>query len=232
MPTRFYFGSVATPAVSPPFNVAWEQTGQAVRRKLFYKPTIATQEALTTFTVTVPNTTSQDILVAQLVSDPFPTPVRLRSVSGVDAYFWLVVSKCLESDSLCNAYFAFHARVVSNDGQTDRFTIASSFGFTGYEFSASTASSKAHNTTTAAGTIQSNDRVVVELGVSPVSPTAAGTAQFRLGFASATDQLLSQTETADLASWCEFGQILFGQNLNNYQSIKVGDGMSTGERIR
>jgi hypothetical protein len=54
----------------------------------------------------------------------------------------------------------------------------------------------------------------------------------RQGNSAASDFALTAALTTDLNPWMEFSTDIFGTKLNNYQSARVGDGMSGAERIR
>jgi len=228
MPSRFYFGSTTTPDISPAFDSNWEQTGQAVRRVLYFKNTLSALEALTTSTsVTIPITTTQDILIAQFIGPP------MRSVL-FDARNWsMVVGKCGENASTNNAHLAFSLRVLSTDGGTVRGTLRSSFVNIS-EF-ATTASAATRIIAAAAVTAlvgQPGDRLCLEIGMHVAAPSAAGSGTIRLGFNAASDFALTTALTTDLNGWCEFEQDLFATDLQNYQHVRVGDGMGMTEKIR
>lgn len=226
--TRFYFNSVdGDNAVSPAFDSNWEQTGEAVRRKLYLKNTLAAKTSLTDKTVTVPITTTQDILACQFVSDPIP-PQRIIGLFSI-------VIRCIESAATANAYLAYSLRVCSQDGGTIRGTITSSFT-TGNEFPTTVNTRIFGNGTSTVAitalTTLPGDRLVLEIGVHAEGPTAATTATERFGTSAASDFNLATGQSTDLNPWAELSQDLFATLLNNYQSLKVGNGMSVGEKIR
>lgn len=228
--TRFYLGSVATPSISPAFDSNWEQTGQAVRRKLFYKRNLTALEALTTSTaVTIPITTTQDILIAQFVSDPlFRQRVRIDARN-----FSMVVGKCSEGATTANAHLAYSIRVISQDGGTVRGTLRSSFTtISEFPLVASAATRIISAGAVTALTVQTGDRLVLEVGIRASAPTAAGSGSIRTGFDAASDFALTSGLTTDLNSWCEFAQDLFEVSNPNLQLVKAGDGMSVTEGFR
>lgn len=229
MATRFYLGSVATPSISPSFDANWEQTGQAVRRKLYFTKTLSVLEALTTSTaVTIPITTTQDILVAQFVGEPFGNPILF------DARNWsMVVGKCSENASTNNAHLAFSLRVLSNDGTTSRGTLRSSFvNISEFATTASAATRIIAAAAVTPVTSQAGDRLCLEIGMHVAAPSAAGSGAMRFGFDAASDFALTTALTTDLNSWAEFEQDLYGTRFNNYQGVTAGSGLSTGEKIR
>lgn len=226
MATRFYLGSTATPAISPAFDSNWEQTGQAVRRKLYNKKTIEAIEALTdTTNLTIPITTTQDILGIQFISDPLPYKILL------DARNWSMIIRCQESAGTANAHLAFSLRVLSNDGSAVRGTLRNSFT-TITEFGTTANTKIIAAAAVTALTAEAGDRIVLETGIRASGPTAATTGLMRSGFSAASDFALTNALTTDLNPWCEFDQDLFGTVLNNYQFAKAGNNISVTERMR
>jgi hypothetical protein len=231
MPTRFYFGSTDnTNAVNAIFDPGWEQTGQATRRKLYYGKNLVALEALTDKSVTVPITTTQDILNVQFVSDPLPP-------QSIEAGILTAVVRCSENATTNNAFLALTARIMSNDGQTLRANLLSlQEGGSEFPVTASPVTKIVGNGTTTAVTTacvtQPGDRLVIEIGVFASGPTAGGSAIERFGNNAASDFALTAGLTTDLNPWVELSQNLFPPTLNNYMAMKVGDGMSTGEKIK
>src|SRR4051794_25713472 len=73
MATRFYMPASGSAPITPAFDAGWEQTGQAVRLPLDRKLALTTATPrVDTSAVTVPTTTTQDILAVQYISDPIP----------------------------------------------------------------------------------------------------------------------------------------------------------------
>ena len=226
--TRFYLpaeGSGA-PSVSPAFDAGWEQTAQATRLKLLNKLNLSALSTLTdTGTRTVPITTSQDILCNQFVSDPLP-PQRFLTDTTVSAVIRVLASATTE-----NATLAVVVKVVSQDGGTLRGTLFSTFS-TDTTFLATAATRILAASALTALTTQSGDRLVVEIGAHANAPTTAGTYTMRQGNSAATDFALTTALTTDLNPWVEFSSDILGTQLNNYQFIKAGNGMSVTEKIR
>lgn len=227
MPTRFYFpaeGSGA-PALSPAFDAGWEQTGQATRLKLVRKSTLATVSALAdTGTRTVPITTTQDILCNQFVSDPIPPQLFDASV------LVSLIIRVLESATTANVTLAAVVKIVDAQGVA-RGTLFSTFN-TGTEFGTTQSTRIVAQSAVTPLATQPGDRIVVEIGGHAAGPTAATTYTMRQGNAAASDFALTAALTTDLNPWMEFSTDIFGTKLNNYQSARVGDGMSGAERIR
>lgn len=230
--TRFYFPAEGSgvPPISPSFNAGWEQTGQATRLNLLYKPTLS---ALSTIadngTRTVPITTTQDILCNQFVSDPIPAQ-RIDT----SCLFSLVI-RVFESATTANVTLAIVVGVVSQDGGTSRGTLFSTFNVdTEWPLSASAATRIQAQTAVTAVTTQPGDRIIVEIGGHAAGPTAGTTYTMRQGNSAATDFALTTALTTDLNPWCEFSKDLFGLGVNNYQFPKtISAGIiSVTEKIR
>lgn len=228
--TRFYFpaeGDTA-PNISPAFDANWEQTGQANRLKLYYKPNLSTLSTIAANgTRTVPITTTQDILCNQFVSDPIP-PQRIDT----GCKFSIVIS-CLESAGTANCFIACSVRVVSQDGGTVRGTLFSNFAGGGTEFATTKSTRIFAQTAVTAVTTQPGDRLVVEVGAHATGPTAGTTYTLRQGNKAASDFALTSALTTDLNPWCEFSYDLFNIDNNNYkrfQSVSAGI-ISVGEAM-
>lgn len=229
MPTRFYFDSVTAPNISPAFDSNWEQTGQAVRLRLQYKNTLSVQSALTDSTsVTIPITTTQDILIAQFISEPLEYGLR------IEAQNWsMVIGKCSENANTNNAHLAFSLRVLSSDGGTVRGTLRSSFTtISEFPLTASAATRIIAAAPCTALTTLPGDRICLEVGIRANAPTAAGSGKMRFGTNATSDFALTTALTTDLNPWCEFEQNLFLTTGENYKSLKAGNNMWTNERIR
>lgn len=225
MATRFYFDATNAPAVSPAFNSNWEQTGQALRRRLLSKATNYASTTLTNNTVTIPITTTQDILAYQLVSDPLG-PTNLGGL------FYIVI-RCAESATTANAHLAYALRILRADGTTF-VEVASSFA-TSTEFATTAATrliGNATSTISIANTtiLQAGDRLILELGIRASAPTAATTGTLRVGTSAASDFAFTSGLTTDLNPWCQFtADIGFPHRINNHQHAKTGGGMSAGD---
>jgi hypothetical protein len=225
MATRFYFEPTIAAAVNPAFDAGWEQTGQAVRRAMRYKATVAALTALTdSAAITVPITTTQDILCYQFVSAPMPP----RRIIGTCSF----VMRCLESATTANVNLAAVLKAVNQDGGTVFGTLFSTFG-TDTEFAITTADTRFW-ITQALTALSVDDvwRLVLEVGAHAAAPSAGTTYTMRAGFSSATDLAYSTAVATDNNPSLELSEDLFGTVFNNAQSVDVGDGMSTSEKIR
>jgi hypothetical protein len=226
--TRFYFpaeGSGA-PGISPAADAGWEQTGQMTRLKLLNKVQLATLSTLADDgTRTVPITTTQDIVCNQFISGPIPPQIIDTSCT------FSMVIRVLESALTANVTLAVVVRVLSSDGGTIRGTLFSNFN-SDTEFAATAATRIVSAAAVTAVTTQPGDVLCVEVGGHAAGPTAATTYTMRQGTSAATDFALTTALTTDLNPWCEFSKDLFNVDNQNYKFLKVGDGMSTGEKIR
>lgn len=227
--TRFYFPSSGNaPNISPAFDAGWEQTGEADRLTLIPKLQLDVATSRTGKQITVPITTTQDILCRQFVSSPIP-PTNFRTTDTLSA-----VVRCVESAGTINATLAVVVKVVSQDGSVVRGTLYSNFNI-GSEFpiSGSDATRIVSSVNLTALQTQPGDRLVIEVGVHVAAPTASGSASVRFGNNSTSgDFALTSGLTTDLNPWFELSKDLWATPFNNYQQVKVGDGMSVGEKIR
>lgn len=234
MPTRFHFhasGAIAPPN-NPAFDAGWEQTAQATRLPMDLKShrgpatTLADSGAKT-----VPITTTQQILCYQFVSNQVFRPVRLDA----SCRFSMVI-RGLENATTNNVFLAYVLRAFSVDGLTSLGTLASSMTNAGTEFVATVATRIFGNGTTTvaltAATISSMWRLVLDVGGHAQAPTTAGSYTYRAGCSAASDFALTSALTTDLNPWMELSSDLNALQLRNYHGIKVGGGMSSGEKIR
>lgn len=225
MATRFYLGLTATPPVSPSFAAGWEQTGSAIRRKLFRKTTVSAAEGAAASDITNAITTTQDYLHAQFVSDPIPA----QYITGT----FSLALKCREANAGVNATLAVVLTVVSQDGSTVRGTLFSNFSQdTEFPLTASEAVRIVNAQAVTALASQPGDRLCLELGWNVNAPSVSSTAGMRIGFSGNTDVPLTSGDTSANNPWCELSQNIWSSDSNNYQFVKAGDGMSVTEKIR
>lgn len=232
MATRFFLQATGSAAVSPSFDAGWEQTGQAVRLPMPRKNTMSVRTTLADSTaVTVPITTTQDILGYQFVSDEVFLPVRITAQDVLS-----MVIRGLENATTNNVFLAYVLKAVSPDGGTSLGTLSSDFAGGGTEFVATAATRIFGNGTTTvaltATTLSQPWRLVLEVGGHATGPTAAGSYTYRAGSSAATDFALTSALTTDLNPWMELSLNLNASKLNNYMAVKVGSGMGCSERIR
>lgn len=192
------------------------------------KPQQGPQTTLTDSTaITVPITTTQQILCAQFVSNQVFMPARLDS-----SVTFSMVLRGLESATTANVVLAYVLRAFTADGSTSLGTLASSMVNSGTEFVA-TAATRIFSNIALTNTIVGQPwRLVIDIGGHAQAPTAAGTYTYRFGNSAASDFALTSALTTDLNPWLELSTNLRAVQFNNYQGIKVSDGMSTSEKIR
>jgi len=224
MPTRFYLQSSGSAVVSPAFDAAWEQTGQAVRLPMDVKSELSATTALTNSTaVTVPITTTQQILCAQFVSNQVFRPVRLDT----SVRFSMVV-RGLEAATTNNVFLNYVLRAFRPDGAQSLGTLASAVTNTGTEFVATAATRIFGNGTTTVTltntVINQPWRLVIDIGGTAQAPTAAGSYTLRFGCGAATDFALTSALTTDLNPWIELSTNLDSSVMNNYKLMGRGIG--------
>ena len=225
MATRFYLPNSGAADVSPTANASFAITTGFDRVKLQHKnDSHASTTTLTDKTLSTVITTSQSYLNRMFVSEPM-LPYRFTTQS-----IFSIVNRGLTSVTTVNGHLAYSLRIMSNDGLTSRGTLASNFAAaTVYVASAATRIFGNGTTTVActAVTMQSGDRLVFEIGVFCNAPTTAGTATQRFGNSATSDFALTNALITDLNTWFELSDNLFTPSNNNYQGVKVGNGMST-----
>jgi hypothetical protein len=226
MPTRFYFDNDTAPSISPAFDAAWEQTGQADRRVSPRKgmPTVVSPLG-NQGAITVPITTTQQILSRQFITEPLPFNVRIACRLNM-------VIRVLQSVGTANVFLAWVLRVVTNDGATVRATLGSSLTNVGTEYLTTAATRIFSATGLTAATAQAGDRLCLELGGHAQAPTGAGTYTHRYGFTDAGDFALTSALTTDLNPWWELDQDIWPPLPNNYLGAKAQSGISVSERTR
>lgn len=227
MSTRFYLPSSGSPPVSPAFGSIWEQTSEAVRRPLQRKATMSAITPMADSTsITVPITTTQDILCAQFVSEGLEPQIIL----GQDFDTVRAVVKCVEAGVGANCVLSLYCRVVSDDGLTERnFTTENDS--TEFDTTASTRTIDA----VVAGSLISvvrGDRLVVEIGARTTVPLLALSYTLRFGTEGGSDFALTEGLTTDLNPYIDFPkELIFGDSIGNSgKYVKVEDGMSRNEQ--
>lgn len=235
MATRFYLmssGAIAPPT-NPAFDAGWEQTGQATRLPMQSKNEMSAATALTTSgTITVPITTTQQILCYQFTSNRIFKPARL------DASVLLsMVIRTTEAATSANAFLAYILRAFSADGGTVLATLASSMTNAGTEFTVAAQTRIFGNGTTTvaltAATLSEPWRLVLDLGAHAQAPTAAQSYTLRIGCDAASDFALTSALTTDLNPWIELSvnlDSLVGPQ--GFLSPRAGNGISVNEKYR
>lgn len=177
--------------------------------------------------ITVPITTTQQILAYQFVSNQIFNPVRLDASVTLS-----MVLRGLENATTTNVFLAYVLRAFSADGLTALATLASSMTNAGTEFVATAATRIFNAIALTAATLNQPWRLVIDVGGHAQAPTVAGTYTYRAGNNAATDFALTSALTTDLNPWIELSANLDALVLRNYQHLKVGNGMSMSEKIR
>jgi len=223
--SRFYFhasGAIATPT-NPAFDAGWEQTGQAVRLPMDRKPQQGPQTALAnSATITVPITTTQQILCHQFVSNEVFLPVRLDA-----SVTFSMVMRTIESSASANAFLAYVLRAVSVDGGTFLGTLASSMTNAGTEYGTAAATRIFSAIVLTATTLSEPWRLVIDLGAHAQAPAAGASYTHRPGTSAASDFALTSGLTTDLNPWLELSADLRATPINNAQSFRAASGIST-----
>lgn len=234
MSTRFYLhasGSQPAPT-NPAFDAGWEQTGQATRLPMDLKKRLEAATALTNSSaITVPITTTQQILAYQFTSRQVFRPTRLDA-----SVLFSMVIRGLENATTNNVFLAYVLRAFSAAGDRSLGTLASSMTNTGTEFVATAATRIFGNGTSTvaltATTISEPWRLVLDLGGHAQAPTAAGSYTYRAGCNAASDFALTSALTTDLNPWIELSRTLDETPVRNAQSFQAGSGMSVvAERL-
>ena len=229
MATRFYFDNdAASPLPSLAFSSGWEQTGQADRRFSPRKVMSNNTSALANSTaITVPITTTQQILNRQYVTEPIPYKTYLAGRS------FSMVIRGQENATTNNVFPNFHLRVVSMDGTIERGVLGSVMSTAG---TTEWLSSQATRIFSAVGlnafVLEAGDRLVLELGGTANAPAAAGTFIHRHGTNATSDFALTAALTTDLNPWWEMSHDFWPVLPNNQQPIRAGDGISVSESWR
>jgi hypothetical protein len=230
MATRFYFhasGSILT-ASNPGFDANWEQTGQATRLPMDLKTQQGPQTALTNSSnITVPITTTQDILCYQFVSNQIFKPAKLDASTTFSLVF-----RTLESATTANCFLAYSLRAFDVRGLASLGTISSNFAGGGTEYAAAAQTRIFAATAITATQIDQLFRLVLEIGSHAAAPTAATTYTLRTGDNAASDFALTSGLTTDLNSWFELSTNLNALVVQNAMHVRAPSGISVTEKTR
>lgn len=228
MASRFYMQASGTPNISPAVDAGWEQSGQVTRLDTEMKQYVSAVTALANSSaITVPVTTTQQIVGYQFITPRTFLPVRLDT-----SVTFSMVIRGLENATTNNVFLAYVLRAVSQDGGTVLGTLSSSMTNAGTEFTGSAETRIFTATAITATTLSEPFRLVLEVGGHAQGPSAGGSYTYRVGTNAASDFALTSALTTDLNPWWELSVNLNAQPVSNYQAVKVGTGMWTGERIR
>ena len=200
MVTRFYYEANTVPVVTPPFDVNWTTTANAVRRKLRLDQVAATE----TISGTLGGGAGNTGLAVQLISEP----LAAQTFPGTGFVLNGIVSRGRELDVADNIDKRYRIlKVVSNDGTTVRATLAT-FATPGDATELSTSLSGQTHTTggqLTEFTCIDGDRLVLEIGY---GESAAGTTpNWEMGLGgSGTDHVLAtNNDTTGTVPWFELG---------------------------
>lgn len=224
MASRFYLhasGSQPAPT-NPAFDAGWEQTGQATRLPMDLNTRLQAATALTNSSaITVPITTTQQILAYQFTSRQVFRPVRLDA-----SVTFSMVIRGLENATTNNVFLAYVLRAFSAQGDRVLGTLASSMTNAGTEFVATAATRIFSAIALTATTISEPWRLVLDLGGHAQAPSAAGSYTYRAGCNAASDFALTSALTTDLNPWMELSRTLDETPVRNFQAFQANSGMS------
>lgn len=222
MATRLYLPSSGTPPLaSLAVDSNWELTDSLTRL-----PTKASESDTTKTDIqrTWPATTTQQWCWFQYQSPPL-----LEGYSWTTSDTVSMVIRCLEAAAQVDSHLAYVVRVVSGDGSTVRGVIGL-YHATSSEF-ATTAETRIHSARTDGASnfsSQAGDRIIVEIGLHGVTPTA-NYAIMRVGDPVAySDFPLTAGLSSDLNPWVElsrtiqFGTLATPSSLHAYMNGIVG----------
>lgn len=225
MATRFYLhssGSQPAPT-NPAFNAGWEQTAAATRLPMDVSKQLRVATALTTSgNITVPITTTQQILSYQFTSRQVFRPTRFDTSVQFSG-----VLRCSENATTNNVTICYSLRAVSPDGGTFLGTIkdALSAGASEYALHASQQTRiVAAASIIAALTILQPFRLVLEIGSHAAPPSAAGNFQHRIGCNAASDFALTTALTTNLNPWFELSSNIGATTIRNFHDLTMGKG--------
>lgn len=224
MATRFYLADQGTPAQSPSPSASWNLTTGFDRKLMLMKSQQSSIVTIAAVTTTVPITTTQEILQRQWISQPIPPQLFLGTLS--------CSVQCLESAATANVTASLIVRVISQDGGTVRGTLLSALNYAAEFANASTTTRTRAAVAVTTVATQPGDVIVAEFGGHAAGPTGAGTYSLRWGNSAAADNSAADGSSTDSNPWLEFSQDIWPSLPENYRGMKVGSGLSTGEKIR
>lgn len=231
MATRFYLPSTGAADVTPLAPTGWsETTGFDILKCVTSRISSAMTNKQRVTSLTAAGTRC---LLRQYVSNP----VAAQTINDGGTVKGTV--RALESAANDNLnVISSRIWVSSYDGQTNRGELLA-IGDYGpvAEFNTSLRAKRiADGDATTPVVTQNGDRIIIEIGYGTTVGGVSMSGSLSFGDDSATDLGDNETDTAANNPFVEFTQnIAFSQGFvgfNNYLSVKVGDGLSTGERIR
>lgn len=180
--------------------------------------------------ITVPITTTQQILGFQFVSNRVFKPVRLDA-----SVTFSMVIRTTEAATSANAFLAYVLRAFTPDGGTSLGTLASRMTNAGTEFTTAAQTRILSAIALTATTLSQPWRLVLDLGAHAQGPTAAQSYTLRAGCNAASDFALTSALTTDLNPWMELSvdlDALAGVRLPSFMGARVGSGGCVNEKIR
>lgn len=203
MATRLYLPSSGTPPLaSLPINTNWELSTGLVRLPCF---TTKQNTVLATSTRTWPATATQQWAWWQFQSDILKYAYNWTTADAIS----MVIGKCGEAATGTDTHLAYIIRIVSGDGTTIRGVIGL-YHATSTEYplvaSAATCIHSARVDGATNFSSQVGDRIIIEIGVHGVTPTATNV-QMRIGDPTVgNDFALTAGLTTDLRPWVELSR--------------------------
>lgn len=239
MATRFYFEFI-TPLVGDVNGLAWFGPGGtsgvdvawndksifANCLSLTPKVQLSQTTNLNDASINASATGTRNVYNKDFVSSPL-------AVGGKISGTFSMVIRCSQTATTNAASLAVVVKVCSGDGSAVRGTLYSVFGIdTAFPLTASAATRIVNAQAITPVVALPGDRIHIEYGYHTTASTTTSNIVMRNGASTSVDFALTSGLTTDLNPWCEFSQDLFGTLDTNHQFFKVGDGMSTGEKIR
>ena len=205
MPTRFWFPASEAAAVSPAFTAGWDNTGQAVRRRLAH---VKGTSALTGGTIIQWSGSGQtDALDRQYVSDEMAAGVVFQSgVTTCKCY--LMARQFAGSDEVEQRPLSI--RVFSSDGSTVRATVWAKNLYASINELTTTYTNRSWangDTATGSYTTVDGDRLVVEIGYEEDAFSGTSDAQALWGELG-TDIPENESNTTQNPGWIEFSNTI------------------------
>ncbi len=202
MVTRFYFPATEASAVNPAFDAGWEDTSEALRRRL--EDVKGVDAIAAGSTINLLEDVVRDELDRQYVSDPMAAGNTWTS--GVSTFaMQLMVREFANTDNVDRGILG--VRIVSQDGLTVRATLlaVANYGPTLEFINNATMRNKTFADGDLVGatyTTVDGDRLVVEIGYqsSVLNTTPQAAAKYGQN---ATDLPVNETQTTDGAGWIE-----------------------------
>jgi len=192
--TRFYLPSSGTSALG---SLARHSNWFTASGPDSRYPLVTTKTSTANSTVSnTANSTASERVIVQFVSEP----LNAQTIRGCVR---LAIS-CKETSTSGDQFIAWHLRVVSNDGTTERGVLYDdTFGASDVEFGASFAARISLYKEVTALTVSAGDRLVFELGTAwPVTGTT-GTGDLRIGDNNGSDLPWTFDDTSTADPWVE-----------------------------